>query len=135
MNPGRILLLFAALVTMTFSAVAAPDEQLLGKKARYPIGTPSNWFYDEGVRVGSFSNLDKILPHNTLKRAASPVPLPRAASEPKIDYWFEQIYTLDDFLARQRITGLLLIKNGEILIERYQYDRNGANRFRLQLDG
>jgi CubicO group peptidase (beta-lactamase class C family) len=37
--------------------------------------------------------------------------------------------TLDDFLARQRITGLLLIKNGEILIERYQYDRNGANRF------
>jgi len=64
---------------MAFSAVAAPDEQLLGKKAGYPIGTPSNWFYDEGVRVGSFSNLDKISPHNTLKRAASPLPLPHAA--------------------------------------------------------
>jgi hypothetical protein len=56
------------------------------------------------VRVGSFSNLDKILPHNILKRAASPLPLLRAASEPKIDYWFDQIYTLDDFPARQRIT-------------------------------
>lgn len=129
MTPGRLLPLFAALVTTALSAVAAPDEQLLGKKAGYPIGTRSNWFYDESVRVGSFSNLDRIFPHNTLKRAASPLPLPRAASEPKIDYWFDQIYMLDDFLARQRITGLLLIKNGEILIERYQYGRNAANHF------
>jgi CubicO group peptidase (beta-lactamase class C family) len=129
MNQRRIFLSLAAFVTMTFSAFAAPDEQLLGKKAGYPIGTPSNWFFDEGVRVGSFSNIDKIFPHNTLKRAASPLPLPRAASEPKIDYWFDQIYTLDDFLARQRITGLLLIKDGKILVERYQYDRNATNHF------
>jgi CubicO group peptidase (beta-lactamase class C family) len=125
----RILAILLSLVALTFAAAAAPDEELLGKKAGYPVGTQGNWFFDESVRVGSFSNLDKILPHNTLKKAASPLRLP-AANEPKIDYWFrDQTYTLDDFLARQRITGLLLIKDGEILVERYQYDRNASQRF------
>ena len=110
-------------------AVAAPDEALLGKKTGYPIGTSANWFFDEGVRVGSFSNLDKILPHNTLKKADSPLPLPTAINEPRIEYRFDgRTYTLEDFLARQRITGLLLIKSGEVLFERYQYDRNASQR-------
>src|SRR4051794_8790005 len=129
MQPSRAFLPCAALVAMTFSALAAPDEDLLGKKAGYPIGTSANWFYEETVRVGSFSNLDKILPHNTLTKAASPVPL-LGAGERQIKYRFkDRTYTLDDFLARQRITGLLLIKNGEVLMERYQYNRNASNRF------
>ncbi|MGH6753959.1 MAG: serine hydrolase domain-containing protein, partial [Bradyrhizobium sp.] len=36
---------------------------------------------------------------------------------------------LDDFLAHQRVTGLLVIKDGAILFERYQYDRKPADRF------
>jgi hypothetical protein len=59
----RIFLPFAAIVSMTVSAFGAPDERILGKKAGYPIGTTSNWFYDEHVQVGSFSNLDKIEPN------------------------------------------------------------------------
>lgn len=58
------------------------DEELLGKSAGYPIGNRANWYYEESVRVGSFSNLDRILPHYTLEKAASPLPLPKAASEP-----------------------------------------------------
>jgi CubicO group peptidase (beta-lactamase class C family) len=126
----RILAILLALAALTFpAAAAAPDEEVLGKSAGYPIGTPGNWFFDEGVRVGSFSNLDRILPHTTLRKAASPLRLP-AAGEARIEYWFrDRTCTLDDFLARQRITGLLLIKDGEILVERYQYDRNASHRF------
>jgi CubicO group peptidase (beta-lactamase class C family) len=119
-----------ALAALAFPAAAAPDEQQLGKAAGYPIGTPASWFYDESVRVGSFSNLDKLLPHYTLRKAVSPLPLAKAAGEPKFEYQFgNQTHTLDDFLARQRVTGLLLIKDGEILLERYQYDRTPAHRF------
>src|SRR3979490_2817873 len=101
----------ALLIVLAFPAAAAPDEQQLGKAAGYPIGTPASWFYDESVRVGSFSNLDRLLPHSPRKKAASPLPLPKAAGEPKFEYRFEnQAHTLDDFLARQRVTGLLLIK-------------------------
>jgi CubicO group peptidase (beta-lactamase class C family) len=111
-------------------ATAAPDEELLGKSAGYPVGTARTWFREEGVRVGSFSHLDRILPHNVLAKAAQPLPLVVAAGELKVDYRFEsKTLTLDDFLARQRITGLLIIKDGQVLLERYQYDRSAAHRF------
>ena len=130
MQPRRILLPCAVLVALAFPAGAAPDEDLLGKAAGYPIGTRANWFYDEGVRVGSFSNADKILPHYTLAKSTTPLPLSTTAAAPKIEYRFEnQSYSLDDFLARQRVTGFLLIRDGEVLAERYQYDRNAEHRF------
>jgi CubicO group peptidase (beta-lactamase class C family) len=129
MRPGLILMRCAAFVVLASSAAAAPDEDLLGKASGYPAGTRGSWFFDESVRVGSFSNLDRLLPHYTLNKAASPSPLPTAASEPKLEYRFEnQNHTLDDFLSRQRITGLLVIKDGEILLERYQYDRKPTDR-------
>jgi len=118
------------LVALAFPAGAAPDEDLLGKAAGYPIGTRANWFYDEGVRVGSFSNADKILPHYTLAKSTTPLLLSTTAAASKIEYRFEnQSYSLDDFLARQRVTGFLLIREGEVLAERYQYNRNAENRF------
>jgi hypothetical protein len=129
MRPGRILL-SCFLGVLALPALAAPDEDLLGKAKGYPVGTRSNWFFDEGVRVGSFSHLDEILPHNILSKAASPLSLPAAGGGAKLDYRFEnQTLTLDDFLAHQRVTGLLVIKDGAILFERYQYDRKPADRF------
>jgi CubicO group peptidase (beta-lactamase class C family) len=130
MRSGKILALSLAIAALAFPAIAAPDEQQLGKAAGYPIGTRGSWFYDESVRVGSFSNLDKLLAHHTLAKSVSPFPLPAATTVPKVEYRFENAtYTLEDFLAHQRVTGLLLIKDGEILFERYQYDRSAVNRF------
>jgi CubicO group peptidase (beta-lactamase class C family) len=125
-----ILAPLLALLVHPFPAQAAPDEELLGKSAGYPLGTRENWFFDERVRVGSFSHLDELLPHNTLKKAATPRPLPKAADAPDIRYRFEdKDYSLDDFLAHQRVTGFMLIRNGEVIAERYQYDRTAPNRF------
>ena len=110
-------------------AQAAPDEELLGKSRGYPVGTRSNWFFDESVRVGSFSHLDTLFPVHTLARAAEPAPLPRAAAEPRYRYRFREAeFGVDDYLARQRITGLLVIKDGVVQIERYQYERKDAHR-------
>jgi CubicO group peptidase (beta-lactamase class C family) len=129
MRPVQFLLacFVAALASPAF---AAPDEELLGKANGYPVGTRANWFFDEGVRVGSFTHLDEILPHYTLNKAPSPLPLAKAAAEVKLGYRFEnQAWTLEDFLAHQRVTGLLVIKDGAVLFERYQYDRKPADRF------
>ena len=58
------------------------------------------------------------------------MPLAKAAAEVKLGYRFEnQAWTLEDFLAHQRVTGLLVIKDGAVLFERYQYDRKPADRF------
>jgi len=130
MRPRRTSLTWLILLALAGPAAAAPDEDVLGKAQGYPIGSPRDWFYNEYVRVGSFSNLDRILPHYTLDKSASPLPLAKTASVPDIKYRFEgRTLTVDDFLARERATGLLLIKDGEILVERYQYDRAANNRF------
>src|SRR5262245_19022368 len=90
MQPVKILLSGAALVAAVLPAAAAPDDDLLAKPARDPIGTRANWYYEESVRVGSFSNVDKILPHYTLPKSAMPLSLPRASVEPKIEYRFDK---------------------------------------------
>jgi CubicO group peptidase (beta-lactamase class C family) len=118
------------LLALAAAARAAPDEELLGKSAGYPVGSPATWFYNERTRVGSFSHLDEILPYYSLAKPATPLSLPTAAAPPAIAYRFDgQGYALDDFLKHQRVTGFLLIKDGEILAERYQYGRTDHDRF------
>lgn len=130
MRPSAVLAWCLCLVAQVQLAASAPDEELLGKALGYPIGTRKDWFFDEKVRVGSFSRLDQFLPHNTLGKAAHPLPLEPAAGDFALTYRFEKRpLTIDEFLARQRVTGLLILKDGRILFERYQYDRNAAHRF------
>ena len=121
----------AAAVALATAALAAPDEDLLGKADGYPVGTYMDYFKGaERTRVGMFSHMDKVLPASTLARAGTPSPLPRAATVPALRYDFlGQPRSVDEFLAQQRITGLLIVKDGEVLVERYQYDRTAADRF------
>ena len=125
-----IVALVATSLACIACAIAAPDEELLGKGRGYSIGTRATWYFDESVRVGSFSNLDTLLPHHVLKKSPAPMELKRAAAGPTLTYRYNgKTYTLDDYLDHQRATGLLVIKDGEILAERYQYERNAAHRF------
>jgi len=118
------------------SAGAAPDEDRLGKKAGYPVGSAATWYYSESARVGSFTHQAEIKgiyhgePH-ILSPSAMPMPLPKAVREPDIRWNAKGAtdLTVDDYLARQRIMGLILVKDGIVQIERYQYDRTAADRF------
>jgi CubicO group peptidase (beta-lactamase class C family) len=63
-------------------------------------------------------------------RPAEASPLPRAASPASISYRYKNThYALADFLDRQRTTGLLVLKNGEIVAEHYRYGRKDDARF------
>jgi len=123
------LLATLLLATLSQPAAAAPDEELLGKSKGYPVGTPSTWFYDQTVRVGSFSHMDSFLPHRWIKRADTPRELPRATTEPDYTYRFDyETRTVADFLARRRVTGMMVIKDGVVQLERYQYERTPSQR-------
>lgn len=123
------LALTAFLALIVPAAHAAPDEELLGKSKGYPVGTPQTWFYDQTVRVGSFSHMDSFLPHRWIKRADTPRDLPRAAKEQDYTYRFDyETRSVEDFLARRRVTGLMVIKDGVVQLERYQYDRTPNQR-------
>lgn len=121
--------------TLAF-AYAAPDEDKLGKAQGYPIGTARTWFFDEKVRVGSFTAQGEIpgISGGVAKvMAASDKPMALSKVEKEPGYRWSVGSTLnlvvDDYLARQRVMGLLIIKDGVIQVERYQYDRTAQHRF------
>jgi CubicO group peptidase (beta-lactamase class C family) len=120
------------LAVACIAARAEPDEARLGKDLGYPIGTGlSNW-YDNPYRVGSWSALDKV-PGVRVARvqpAAQPRVLERLPQAPAIRYRFRNLgYTLDEYLERQRATGLLVLKDGRIVSEHYRYGRKDDARF------
>lgn len=126
MNPHRLRLvvaLLAAQVSLT-ALQAAPDEDALGKGAGYPVGRDLRQAYEEAYRVGSFSAMDSIAPSCSLAPADTPVPLERSPVKPAFTYRFQgRSYTLDDYLQRQRATGVLIVHDGRVVAERYSYAR------------
>lgn len=134
----RLLSLFPALamVGLATAVSAAPDEERLGRSLGYPVGQASNWFTSELVRVGSFTHQAEIpgLMNGSVHELAPSsqvMPLMRSAREPAIRWHVDALRNLsvDDYLARQRVMGLLVIKDGAVQIERYQYRRSAQDRF------
>lgn len=123
----------AAAVLLAAPALhAEPAEELLGKARNYPVGTVNTW-YGNPYRVGSWSALDTVhgVQIRVVARAQQASPLPHAANPAAaVTYRYKGAsYTLADYLDRQRATGLLILKNGEIIAEHYRYGRKDDARF------
>lgn len=129
MKRVRPLLLSLLILFDVGAAVAAPDEDALGRSAGYPVGRSLRQAYEEPYIVGSFSAMDSFNPACALAPAVQPMPLKKAAAETAIRYRFGgRALTLDDYMQRQRVTGVLVVKDGEIVAERYNYQRTADMR-------
>ncbi len=107
---------------------SGPHAAEFGAADGYPKGSRTT-FYDVDTSVGSHSRLDEIFPSRLVHRAQAPSRLARAP-EPRITWRFDdRDLTLDDYLARQPATGLLIARGDTILVERYQYARTEHDRF------
>ena len=102
--------------------------------AREPIGTLRE-IYDgvlsPEIAVNTFRNIDRLLPTRTVAPSARPLPLPPSATPLRAlrvrDTGRE--YTLDDFLRLNRVAGVLVLKDGRITLERYQFGNNARTRW------
>src|SRR5262245_50181831 len=122
------LLIFLASLLFAAGAAAAPDEEALGKAEGYPTCPPSpQW--ETRCLVGSMSRYDEVFAARRVANGAKVRPLKRSESEPTIRYTYQsQSSGLDDYLSRNRTTGLLILKGDTILVERHQYDRKPEQR-------
>lgn len=128
----RFILLLSLLGALATPALAEPDEQALGKAQGYPVGSNLYNWASMPYRVGSWSAMDKVpgVLTRPVKPSTTPLALPKAVKASEIRYRHRNLgYTLDEYLERQRITGLLILKNGEIVAERYRYGRTEDARF------
>jgi CubicO group peptidase (beta-lactamase class C family) len=124
--------MLAAIAAATASAARAePLELVLGRRDAYPVGTAVNWFANP-YRVGSWSAMDEVrgLRTRAVPRGSATSGLPSAARAPDIRWRYRSLaYSLDEYLERQPVTGLLIAKDGQVLVERYRYGRTSDARF------
>ncbi len=119
----------AVLALLPRLAVAAPDEELLGKADGYPVASSMRQTNQARYMVGSFSAMDSLSPYCSLAAASRPLKLGLADTEPPFRYSYAgQTLTLDDYMQRQRATAVLVLKDGKIVAERYNYGRGPAMR-------
>ena len=72
-------------------------------------------------QAATFRNQDQIWPHRVIRRGAAVRALP-PHDRPLGDQAFEvgdAMVSIDDFMARRRTAGFLILKNGQIALERY----------------
>jgi CubicO group peptidase (beta-lactamase class C family) len=108
-----------------------PDAVLYGLLQNYPVGgrTPPA----QMAMVGSYSHYDRIWPFHLVAKAASPSALRRAPREIVPTYLFRgAVRSLDDYLAHNPVTGLLIARDDTILYEHYQYGRTDQDRLLSQ---
>jgi CubicO group peptidase (beta-lactamase class C family) len=106
-----------------------PNADEFGQKEGYPSCKGIDYVDQTRCRVGALSRYDTLFPARTITAPKQSVTLARAASEPVIRYGFAGLeLTLDDYLNRQPVTGLLIAKDNTILVERYQYGRTDTDR-------
>jgi CubicO group peptidase (beta-lactamase class C family) len=110
---------------------AGPDAEGYGKSQGYPTGTMIG--RPQQFLVGNLSRADR-LPNRRVARGEAVWRFKRAERE--VDVAFSRggasFNSIDDYLARHPATGLLVVKDDTILLERYRYARTDSDRFASQ---
>lgn len=111
-----------------FSA-EGPDAAAYGAAAGYPRAL-------RGIRptqdtmIGTFSGFDRIYPHRVVDRPKEPSPLRYAPGGFDVEYRFRgEARTIQSYLDRHPVTGLLIAQDDTILLEQYRYARRDTDRF------
>jgi CubicO group peptidase (beta-lactamase class C family) len=127
----KVLVCWLALL-MAVPALGAPDEEQMGKAARYPFQRFASDFslLTERYKIGNFTNMERIFWPRGIDGAAQARSLARSPEPFPLTYEHNgHTFTIEDILSRQRITGLLVLKGDTIIYERYQDDRTAADTF------
>lgn len=130
---------FGVLALMAWGARAdpvfvpdGPQAAAYGQAQGYPVPRPG--LRPDELRqelyVGLHSHYDQVRPLKEVPTAGAPSPLSRAAQSLELQYAYEgRSLTLNDYLRRHPVTGLLIARDSTILFERYQYGRRDSDRF------
>jgi CubicO group peptidase (beta-lactamase class C family) len=106
-----------------------PSADEFGRKEGYPHCKGLEYVDQTRCRVGALSHFDALFPARTIAAPKQASQLARATAEPVIRYEFSGLaLTLDDYLNRKPVTGLLIARDNTILVERYQYGRTDTDR-------
>jgi CubicO group peptidase (beta-lactamase class C family) len=102
--------------------------------ANQPIGTAEAMYagtLSPDIAVNTYRNIDRLFPSRVIKAGGHAQPLPYAKTPlTDINFTYQgRAYSLAEFLALDSITGLLVIRDGEIVHESYQRGNTAQTRW------
>ena len=106
---------------------SGPDAERLGEAQDFPVCPGA--LMKPKCRVGTWSANERDGLTDIVRALGTVMPLPLMRDPPKISYQ-QAAKTIDDYLAEAKVTGLMVLKDGQIVLERYQYGRRPEMRFR-----
>jgi CubicO group peptidase (beta-lactamase class C family) len=121
-------LVFAIAAGLALTAGVSRAQVPLDPASHAGIADILNW-RGEKQAVG-FRDIEHIFKTNTIKRGKTVHPLPVAAKQiaPTVTY-NGKTSTIDEYMAADRISGLLVIKDGKIVLEKYALGRKPTDRW------
>lgn len=76
------------------------------------------WTFEQ--QKAGYPHMETLRPSRLVKRGATVTPLPAAAKPLDVTFKVgDQSWTVDDYMTRNRTAGLLVMKDGQVVLERY----------------
>ena len=132
---GAISGLLAGLTLYVGLAAAITSGSAVAQSAQpEEIGTVRQ-IYDGAlypdIQVRTFRNIDRLFPTRTVRRGTHVYPLPQSDAPLKGVAFISagKKYDLYDYLSLNRVSGLLVLKDGKIALERYELGNNESTRW------
>lgn len=134
MRASHSLTALSLALVASFSSTAVLADGLPNVHGKERIGTVQQ-VYDGAlmpdVQANTFRNIDRLFSTRTIKRGKNVYPLPKADVQLK-NFSFTshgKNYDLYDYASINRVSGLLVIKNGKIAFEDYELGNNENTRW------
>lgn len=116
------------IITLAAAAAVLAGPALAQTPIHPPVPSILTW-QGEKQAVG-YRTIETIYRTHTIKRGAEVHPLPRAAHEIAPSWTYAgKTWTVDDYMKAYRVSGLLVMKDGKVLLERYGLGRKPTDRW------
>jgi CubicO group peptidase (beta-lactamase class C family) len=87
-------------------------------------------FWTPAQQETGYRSIEQIFPTRVIKAGASAHPLPSSSGAFDVSYDFQGAnWTTDTFMQANRLSGLLILKDGRIVLERYGLGRTARDRW------
>jgi CubicO group peptidase (beta-lactamase class C family) len=115
-------------VVLALSAGASQAQVPIDPASHASIASILTWSPAE--QESGYRTIEKIFKTHTIKRGKTVHPLPVAARQIDPTFTFDgKTWTIDDYMKAYRVSGLLVLRDGKIVLEKYGLGRKPTDRW------
>ena len=121
---------FIAAPAIAAAAAAGAGHGVVAADPPLPPGGAAILTWTPEQQAWGYRNMEKLAPFRVIKRGTSVHPLPKAPTVVDVEFTAGgKTYNTESYMQAFRASGVLVIKNGKIVLERYGLGRSAKDRW------